>query len=86
MSKINLTPAELLELHDPTPEAPDPILIPREAWRQLIQRGFAETEDHVWIWYADGVQRLSKVWIGHPDMWQKWQDVILFRQEVGKDG
>ena len=86
MSKINLTPAELLELRDPTPEAPDAIRIPREAWLQLIQRGYAETEDHVWIWSADGVQRLSKVWIGHPEMWQKWQDVVIFASEGSSNG
>lgn len=75
---INLQPAELLETLDPTPEAPEPLLIPRETWLQLIHAGHAESRDHVWIWSADGVYRISKVWVGHPQLSEHWQLVIRF--------
>lgn len=80
MTEPNMTPAELIELHDPTPEAPDPLLIPRDTWLSLIRNGYAESDTHVYVWSADGVSRISKVWIGHPDLWKKWQDVILFSE------
>lgn len=83
MSEPNLTPAELIELHDPTPEAPEPLRLPREAWVHLIQTGYADTADHIYIWSADGVCRLSKVWIGHPDLWKHWQDLIVFGGDPG---
>jgi len=78
----DLRPAELLEAMDPTPAEPDPIIMPREAWLSLVHTGHAETQTHIWIWHADGICRLSKIWIGHPDLWRHWQDVILFREEV----
>lgn len=80
--KINLRPAELLETLDPTPEAADPIQIPRETWLQLIRAGHAESRNHVWIWSADGVYRISKVWIGHPLLSEHWQLIIRFGGET----
>ena len=75
---INPQPAELLETLDPTPDAPEVLLIPRETWQLLIRAAFAESRDHVWIWSADGVYRISKVWIGHPRLSEHWQLVIRF--------
>lgn len=79
---INLQPAELLETLDPTPEAPEAIQIPRETWLQLIRAGQAESRDHLWIWSADGVYRISKVWVGHPQLSEHWQLVIRFGGEA----
>lgn len=81
METINPTiPAELLETMDPTPEDPEPIRLPRAAWLSLIQTGHAETETHYWIWTSSGVQRISKIWRGHPDAWRHWQDIIIFEE------
>lgn len=78
----DLRPAALLETLDPTPEAPDPIVIPRETWRQLIQTAHAESRDHIWIWSADGIYRISKIWIGHPEISDHWQHIIRFGGET----
>lgn len=78
MEHINLQPAELLATLDPTPEDPEPILINRDAWLQLMHAAHAETRDHVWIWTSEGVYRISKVWIGHPAIADHWQLIIKF--------
>lgn len=77
MEKVNVTPEALLQSMDPTPEL-EPLLIPRETWRQLIRTANAESSGHIWIWASDGVYRISKLWIGHPAMADHWQLVIQF--------
>lgn len=78
MENINVTPEELLQSVDPTPELPEPIVIPRDTWRQLIQTAHAESSSHVWIWAVDGIYRISKLWLGHPAIADHWQLVIEF--------
>lgn len=78
MENINVTPEELLESVDPTPELVEPIVIPRETWRQLIQTAYAESSGYVWIWAAEGIYRVSKLWLGHPVISDHWQLVIQF--------
>ena len=78
MENINVTPEELLQSADPTPELPETIVIPRETWRQLVQTAHAESQHHIWIWTADGIYRVSKIWLGHPTIADHWQLVIEF--------
>lgn len=78
MDNLQTAPEELIQTLDPAPEAPDPIRMPRETWLQLIHTGHAEDQSHAWIWAAEGVYRIAKVWIGHPAIADHWQLIISF--------
>lgn len=81
MEQTNNIPAELLEALDPC-EPIEPLRLPRQAWLNLVQRGQCETKQHLYIWHADGVMRISRRWIGHPEAHMHWEDVIRFVEEV----
>lgn len=78
MENINVTPEELLESFDPGQEHIEPLLIPRETWQQLIRTAYAGSAQHIWIWAADGIYRVNRIWIGHPAIADHWQLVIQF--------
>ena len=81
MEPTNNIPAELLEALDPS-EPIEPLRLPRQAWLDLVQRGRCETKQHLYIWHALGVMRISRHWLGHPEAHNHWEDVVCFVEEV----
>ena len=81
MHEINPLPAELIEALDPAPEDPEPIVMTREAWLALTRIGHASDRDYFYLWNAYGVERLAACWIGHPDAWKHFQQIIKFKED-----
>lgn len=81
MPEVNPLPAELIETMDPAPEDPEPIILARATWLDLIRVGHASDKEFFYIWNAYGVERLAACWIGHPDAWKHFQQIIKFKDD-----
>lgn len=81
MDQANNIPAELLEALDPTPEPPETIRLSRTAWLDLIRLGRCEYDQYMYVWTAEGVTRIHDWWIGHPERWRHFEDVIRFVED-----
>ena len=73
-------PVELLEALDPTPDPPNPLYMPRQAWLDLVQRGVCQANGYSYLWGSGGVSRMPNKWVGHPEAWKHWEDIVLFTE------